>query len=133
MTLDAPAAPSPAVRALLDEALAAALAQRGGGDLLAALRLGDDPAADLCARGALRVLSDEGGCVGLAIVSDGVLAALYVAPARRREGVGSRLARAVLESDGAPSDAWALPGDRATKSLYESLGMKARLLTMRAG
>ena len=101
MTLDAPAAPSPAVRALLDEALAAALAQRGGGDLLAALRLGDDPAADLCARGALRVLSDEGGCVGLAIVRDGVLAALYVAPARRREGVGSRLARAVLESDGA--------------------------------
>ena len=62
-----------------------------------------------------------------------MLAALYVAPARRREGVGSRLARAVLESDGAPSDAWALPGDRATKSLYESLGMKARLLTMRAG
>ena len=27
--------------------------------------------------------------------------------------------------------AWALPGDRATKSLYESVGWKARLLTMR--
>ena len=30
-----------------------------------------------------------------------------------------------------PLDAFALPGDRATKSLFESLGWKARLLTMR--
>jgi hypothetical protein len=28
-------------------------------------------------------------------------------------------------------DAYALPGDRAMKSLYESIGWKARLLTMR--
>lgn len=133
MTIDAPSAPAPGVRALLDEALAAARAQRGGTDLLAALKLGDDPAADLCARGALRVLCDEDGCVGLAIVDAGVLAAVYVAPARRREGVATAIAREVLDARDAPSDAWALPGDRATKSLYESLGMKARLLTMRAG
>jgi hypothetical protein len=30
-----------------------------------------------------------------------------------------------------PLDAFALPGDRAMKSLYESIGWKARLITMR--
>jgi GNAT superfamily N-acetyltransferase len=132
VALDAPSSPTPDVRDLVDEAIAAARATRGGGELLAALRLGADPAADLCARGALRVALDGGRPIGLAVVDAGVLAAIYVAPSRRRSGVASAIAREVLAEPSPPADAWALPGDRATKSLYESLGMKARLLTMRA-
>lgn len=132
MALDAPTAPDPDVRALVEEAVAAARSQRGGDELLAALDLGEDAASDLCARGALRVRRDDGRAVALAVVHDGVLAAVYVTPERRRAGLGRAVAGAVLAEAGAPRDAWALPGDRATKSLYESIGMKARLLTMRA-
>jgi hypothetical protein len=38
---------------------------------------------------------------------------------------------AMAQSANPPVDGLALPGDRATKSLYESFGWKARLLTMR--
>lgn len=132
MTLDSPSSADPGVRAMVEEAVAATRARRGGAALLAALDLSDDPAGELCARGALRVRREAGRPVGLAVVHEGALVAVYVEPARRRTGLGRSIARAVLEEPGGPRDAWALPGDRATKSLYESLGLKARLLTMRA-
>ncbi|HEV2428103.1 MAG TPA: GNAT family N-acetyltransferase [Acidimicrobiales bacterium] len=132
MTLESPSAPDDGVRALVDAALAEARTQRGGAELLGALDLGEDPAADLCVRGALRVRRDDGDVTGIAVVVSGVLAAVYVAPDRRRQGRGRAIVAAVRSEPGAPRDAWALPGDRATKSLYESIGMKARLLTMRA-
>ena len=60
------------------------------------------------------------------------LMGLFVDPAHRRHGIASAMVRDVMARTDAPIDAWALPGDRATKSLIESLGWKARRLTMRA-
>ena len=70
---------------------------------------------------------------GFVVVRRQVIEALYVAPRYRRQGVASALLNALHDVDLAPVDALALPGDRGTKSLYESIGWKARLLTMRAG
>jgi len=69
--------------------------------------------------------------VALALVRERVLCALYVLGPHRRQGIATSLVRAMIDSPTGPRDGWALPGDRATKSLYESLGWKARLLTMR--
>ena len=61
--------------------------------------------------------------------------ALWVPPQERGKGVGRQLALVALDwliEQGAEEfDALALPGDRATKQLWESLGFKARLLVMR--
>lgn len=58
----------------------------------------------------------------------------YVEPAARTVGVGSALLASLLEWFGAQGcagvDATALPGDRATKQLYEAAGLKARLLIL---
>ena len=70
---------------------------------------------------------------GFAVVRRQVIEALYVAPGYRRQGVARALVMALNDGEVAPVDALALPGDRGTKSLYESIGWKARLLTMRAG
>jgi hypothetical protein len=64
-------------------------------------------------------------------VRDGVVEGVFVDPRRRRQHVATELLRAVTMGEGAPRDGYALPGDRGMKSLYESLGWKARLLTMR--
>ncbi len=74
----------------------------------------------------------DGTVRGFLIVRAGVIAAVYVDPPARRLGIATSLVRTVLQSSLPPTDGYALPGDRATKSLYESLGWKARLLTMRA-
>ena len=63
------------------------------------------------------------------VVSDRVILALYVIPAQRRRGRGRALV-SVARQEADARDALALPGDRATKSLYESVGWKARLLTL---
>ena len=63
------------------------------------------------------------------VVSHRVIVALYVNPAQRRRGRGRALV-AVARDKADARDALALPGDRATKSLYESVGWKARLLTL---
>lgn len=61
----------------------------------------------------------------------GVVEAIYVEHGARRKKIATTLVRALLKGDSVPVDAYALPGDRAMKSLYESLGWKARLITMR--
>jgi GNAT superfamily N-acetyltransferase len=66
-----------------------------------------------------------------ALVRDRCVQAIWVQPALRRHKIATALLSALMTSDDPPVDAWALPGDRATKSLYESVGWKARLLTMR--
>lgn len=71
----------------------------------------------------------EGCCV--ALVHARCVNALYVAHPLRRKGHGRSLLEALLRLDDPPRDGWALPGDRAMKSLYEEMGWKARLLTMR--
>ncbi len=68
--------------------------------------------------------------VSLAVVDGGIVKILYVTVSQRRRGVG-RSTLAALLTQAEANDAWALPGDRASKSLYESVGWRARLLTMR--
>lgn len=109
---------------------------RGGPALLADLLA--DRSSDAALTGALEAgelwwAEEDGRALALAWRRGPVLVAVYVDPERRREGVARALVSAMLAEPDAPSDGYALPGDRATKSLYESLGWKARLLTMRAG
>ncbi len=111
------------------------LEHKRGGALLAATLVGG---ADLAAlveaavlSGALFVATRDGVLVGVALVRSGVLEALYVEPAHRRRGIARALVNAVVADRGEILDAYALPGDRAMKSLYESFGWKTRLLTMR--
>lgn len=58
----------------------------------------------------------------------------YVEPGARQVGVGAALVEELLRWFGEHGctdvDANALPGDRATKQLYETAGFKARLLTL---
>lgn len=58
----------------------------------------------------------------------------YVEPEARQVGVGAALLEGLLgwfaEHGCTDVDAQALPGDRATKQLYETAGFKARLLTL---
>jgi GNAT superfamily N-acetyltransferase len=123
------------LRAMWERALADVLALRGGAELVATLHE-DVPSADtlsyIVAQRALDVEVREGRVIGFAVRRDDVIAALYVEPARRGEGIARSMVNALLARAEPARDAWALPGDRATKSLYESLGWKARLLTMRA-
>ena len=67
---------------------------------------------------------------------DRLLGRLYdfaVHPEARDAGIGEAMMDLIVEhltSIGAIGvDAWALPGDRATKNFFESFGLKARLLT----
>lgn len=116
-------------------ALEHANAHRGGSALLAAVVAGydtDDPLAEIVDESCLWTARDDTFVHAFAIVRARIIQVIYVTPASRRHGVGSSLVRALLSSDEPPVDAYALPGDRATKSLYESIGWKARLLTMRA-
>ena len=125
---------SPDVLALLEGAQSALVAKRGGDELLAMI-VGDTPIADvldrLVAERELWIADVEHDHRGLAIVRGDVIVAVYVVPQYRRHGIARSLVRTVLAQTTAPRDAYALPGDRATKSLFESMGWKARLLTMR--
>ena len=123
------------LRDIWDRALIEVASQRGGPELVATLYQ-EVPFADalsyVVAQRALETEVRDGQVVGLAVRSGTVIAALYVVPAHRGGGVAREMVTGLLARGDAPEDAWALPGDRATKSLYESLGWKARLLTMRA-
>jgi GNAT superfamily N-acetyltransferase len=75
--------------------------------------------------------NDDDVIVGFALYRDRVVETLYVDRHFRRQGIARSLLVALRELPHPPLDAYALPGDRATKSIYESIGWKARLLTMR--
>jgi GNAT superfamily N-acetyltransferase len=68
---------------------------------------------------------------GFALCRGQLIEAIYVAHDFRRQKIATTMVRVLLDSSTPPVDAYALPGDRAMKSLYESIGWKARLLTMR--
>jgi GNAT superfamily N-acetyltransferase len=116
-------------------AYAEAEKKRGGPELLLTIRR-DELAGDLldhlianqCLWGAS---NDDDIMVGFALYRDRVVETLYVDKHARRQGIARSLLRALRELSLPPLDAYALPGDRATKSIYESIGWKARLLTMR--
>ncbi len=110
-------------------ALGALRLQRGGTALardLGAGRTDDDWLADAVARGDLWHVPGA----AIALIDATTILGVYVVPDRRRRGVGAALVTAVRQARPGLRDALVLPGDRATKSLYESRGWRARLLTM---
>ncbi len=110
------------------------LAKRGGVALMTTLCgscAESELLADVVASSSLWSVRDDGLLIGIGIFRQSVVEALYVAPTSRRQKVATTLVRALIASNTPPLDAYALPGDRAMKSLFESLGWKARLLTMR--
>jgi GNAT superfamily N-acetyltransferase len=107
--------------------------KRGGEALLETI--GDGLASEDVLRAAVAAsalwIFDDGALKGLALCRAQLIEGVYVVHHARRQGVGTKLVRALLDGPTPPLDAFALPGDRATKSLFESIGWKARLLTMR--
>lgn len=115
-------------------ALRGLLAHRGGPELLAT-EIGHLDSTELLTRlvkdqGIVLAFVDE-TLIGFAAVRFDVIEALYVEPSHRRHGVGRSLVNYLMSRENPPRDAHVLPGDRAMKSLFESFGWKARLLTMR--
>lgn len=136
---------------LLGAARAAAAQARGGPELLA--DVDHELGRPVTSRSALERWAAEPGNVLLAGTFEGVVVGvamahvparaseriavvdwLYVEPEARGVGVGTELANALLEwstETGCRSlDVPALPGDRATKQLFESLGFSARRLLL---
>lgn len=115
---------------LFDAALATLVHKRGGRALLVSLGAEATSLDAYLADESLWV-AREGSIVGFGVCRGPLILGLYVAPTVRRQGVARALVNEMIR-ESAPHDAYALPGDRAMKSLYESFGWKARLLTMRA-
>jgi hypothetical protein len=122
------------LRDLWDQARKRLTNHRGGPELYRAISRGveDDALLEhLVASGVLWTVGDEDGLVGFALVRDEVVEGIFLDHEHRRERVATTLLTALVAGDSAPKDGYALPGDRGMKSLYESFGWKARLLTMR--
>jgi GNAT superfamily N-acetyltransferase len=110
------------------------LAKRGGAALLETIQGASSESEfldEVIATSSLWAAEVDGKIRGFGLIRDGVVEAIYVEHSSRRQKLATKLVRSALGGENPPVDAYALPGDRATKSLYESLGWKARLLTMR--
>ncbi len=111
----------------LSEALAA---QRGGPAVLASwASIGVTSASTAVSAGWWFSREGHEDCC-VALVRARCVNVVLVTHALRRAGHGRALLTSLIASVDGPRDGWALPGDRATKSLYEAVGWKARLLTM---
>jgi GNAT superfamily N-acetyltransferase len=123
-----------ALKSLWDAATAEVEKKRGGDALLSTIR-GDIALPDLLKRlielGCVWSCHDGDTIVGIVICRNRVVETLYVDRHHRRQGVARAMLNELRALASPPIDAYALPGDRGTKSLYESIGWKARLLTMR--
>ena len=111
------------------EVQSAALNHRGGPDLLKDL----ESAMTSGALTRVYLANDARGAVGLLLELTRdvpTIGLIFVQVPHRRRGVARSMISAALGDHRGKWDGWSLPGDRATKSLYESLGHKARLLTM---
>lgn len=122
------------LRELWDHALRRLNSHRGGPELYNTIRRnvdGDALLDHLVASGVLWTIADEKRVLGFALVRDEIVEGVFVDHEHRRHRVATTLLRALVAGEEPPKDGFALPGDRGMKSLYESLGWKARLLTMR--
>ena len=121
------------LRHAFDEAWSHVMSLRGGPALLSTIAR--DTEADvlvhLVTQDCVWIARADDVVRGFAVVRDRVIEALWVDPRVRRRGTARALLAALATLPESPLDAWALPGDRATKSLYEHVGWRARLLTMR--
>lgn len=109
------------------------MAKRGGVALMATLSEGtpvDQLLATVVTSSSLW-LHHDGELKAFALCRGQLIEAIYVAHDFRRQKIATTIVQTLLSSATPPVDAYALPGDRAMKSLYESIGWKARLLTMR--
>ena len=134
MKIEALSASSPELVAMALEAEKRLRSHRGGPALINTITGGSDLGSvvdALLADGALWGAFSDDRLVAFAVVRSDVVEAIYVAPTSRRQGVATLMIKTLLALNDPPRDAYALPGDRAMKSLYESIGWKARLLTMR--
>ena len=116
------------VRALLDAASPRTTGLRGATDLAREVVL---------ASGTWLVAETGGTLVGAALVdlvgrTRPTMLCVAVHPGARGIGVGTALLeefrRQVREAGGTAVDAYALPGDRETKNLYERAGIAARMI-----
>ena len=124
---------TPPLRELWRNAVKRLRAHRGGAELY--VTIGGETAPDelldqLVSTGAVWTIGGN-ELAGFAVVRNDIVEAIFVSPDARRQRVATSLLEALISSAAPPRDGFALPGDRGTKSLYESLGWKARLLTMR--
>jgi GNAT superfamily N-acetyltransferase len=124
---------TPELEALWERANHDVLAKRGGVAMMATLSEStpvEQLLAAVVAASSLWLYHDD-QLKGFALCRGQLIEAIYVAHDFRRQKIATAMVRALLDSATPPVDAYALPGDRAMKSLYESIGWKARLLTMR--
>ena len=123
-----------ALKVIWDNAINEAVKKRGGEELLSTIRgevAPDQLLKRLIALGCLWTCHDGDTVVGIVVCRNRVVETLYVDRQHRRQGIARAMLNELRALATPPLDAFALPGDRATKSLYESIGWKARLLTMR--
>jgi len=126
---------TPELVSLWSDVVHSAQRLRGGPQLLATIRGGVDEEVlleHLVDQQVVWLATEGDVLLGVALYRERVVETVFVVPAHRRQGVARMLVRALKDLTLPPIDALALPGDRATKSLYESFGWKARLLTMHA-
>lgn len=119
---------------MFTDATTAASHHRGGQAMLSAILDDEEPESFLrsaIARNQVWTAQVGDDLSGFVVCRDGLIETVYVKKEFRRRGVATDLVRAVIDASTEQLDAYALPGDRATKSFFESLGWKARLLTMR--
>jgi GNAT superfamily N-acetyltransferase len=122
------------LRELWEHALKRLKSHRGGPELYDTIRrdVEDDALLDhVVASGAVWTIGDDAKLLGFALVRDEVVEGVFVDHDHRRRRVATTLLTVLVAGEEPPRDGFALPGDRGMKSLYESLGWKARLLTMR--
>jgi GNAT superfamily N-acetyltransferase len=135
VTVSVAARVDPDFLTLWSQALDETVASRGGLQIVESIRQGKsdhERATSLVAAQSVWVARNEhAALLGFALCREGLIELLYVDHEHRRQGVARSILAALAASDNPPVDGLALPGDRATKSLYESIGWKARLLTMR--
>ncbi|MGC1420308.1 MAG: GNAT family N-acetyltransferase [Acidimicrobiales bacterium] len=125
---------SPELTSLWSSAIAEATKKRGGPELVHTISAGvthDQLLQHLIDSRCLWSVRDDEAIIGFALLRDRIIETLYVDRHHRRRGVARKMLQEFRESPEPPLDAYALPGDRAMKSIYESIGWKARLLTMR--
>ena len=125
---------SPEMQVIWTNAMKALMHHRGGKEFYES-QWGDQPAertlAELIESASLFSARDDKEIIGFVVLRSGVIEGLFVDPRHRRRGVARSLVSYLMARDNAPRDSHVLPGDRTMKSLFESFGWKARLLTMR--
>jgi GNAT superfamily N-acetyltransferase len=126
------------LRALEAEARAALVDQRGGPRWLDENTAVGDRWGEVCRDSIVWLAHIDEVVVGYIVgaVGDDRIARIldvYVTPGARELGFGDALLHAVIgdarRADATTIEGFSLPGDRATKNLYERAGIVARLIT----